>query len=66
MTNWFGYLLLAGILFSCGLPALPPGWKLGSDGLRLIGALLLALAAGFTCWPAVSPDAAPGAGASIG
>ncbi|MBF2974217.1 UPF0104 family protein, partial [Pseudomonas aeruginosa] len=43
VTNWFGYLLLAGILFSCGLPALPPGWKLGSDGLRLIGALLLAL-----------------------
>ncbi|WBJ71306.1 hypothetical protein PALA48_03211 [Pseudomonas aeruginosa] len=42
-----GYLLLAGILFSCGLPALPPGWKLGSDGLRLIGALLLALAAGY-------------------
>ncbi len=47
VTNWFGYLLLAGILFSCGLPALPPGWKLGSDGLRLIGALLLALAAGY-------------------
>ena len=30
VTNWFGYLLLAGILFSCGLPALPPGWKLGA------------------------------------
>ena len=65
VTNWFGYPLLAGILFSCGLPAAaglearqrrpapdrrPCSWRWPPA----------------TCWPAVSPDAAPGAGASIG
>lgn len=42
LTNWIGYVLLAGLAF-CFMPmALPPGWRIDSGGLRLAGALLLA------------------------
>jgi len=44
VTNWLGYLLLAGALFACGLPRLPAGLEIGSTGLRLIGLLLLVAA----------------------
>jgi uncharacterized membrane protein YbhN (UPF0104 family) len=44
VTNWLGYLVLAGATFVVFPPALPPGWPLGSAGLRLLGLLLLALA----------------------
>lgn len=44
VTNWLGYLLLAGGLFACGLPRLPAGLDIGSTGLRLIGLLLLVAA----------------------
>ena len=53
ITNWLGYLLLAGTVFALGLQALPAHWGIGSAGLRLIGlGLLLAgfaylLACGF-------------------
>lgn len=47
ITNWYGYLLLAGGLFVCGYPNLPDTWSLGQSGLRAIGALLLALGAGY-------------------
>ena len=43
VTNWYGYLLLAGALFVTGYPDLPDDWSVGRNGLRLIGALLLAL-----------------------
>ncbi len=43
LTNWFGYLLLAGALFCWRPLALPPDWKIDGSGLRLVGiALLLA------------------------
>lgn len=45
VTNWLGYLLVAGTLFVCGLPRLPAGLEIGSSGLRLVGVLLLAVAA---------------------
>ncbi len=45
LTNWTGYLLLAGVLFSFHTPALPPGWKIGSGGLQLLGLVLLAVVA---------------------
>ena len=45
--NWLGWLLLAGIAFTGFAPALPAGWELGRTGLRLLGALLLALAAAY-------------------
>lgn len=42
ITNWLGYLLLAGCVFSLGLVRLPPSWELGATGLRWIGLALLA------------------------
>ncbi len=48
LTNWLGYLMVAGAAFCLGPPALPPDWGLGSAGLRALGAVLLALALG---WP---------------
>jgi uncharacterized membrane protein YbhN (UPF0104 family) len=43
LTNWVGYLFLAGILFGFHTPALPPGWKMGSAGLQVLGWVLLAI-----------------------
>lgn len=47
LANWMGYLLLAGLVFSLKPPTLPPGWPLTSEHLRLIGSVLLAVAAGY-------------------
>lgn len=47
LTNWSGYLLLGGLLFSLQPPALPPDWPLQSDLLRLLGLGLLGLFAGY-------------------
>jgi hypothetical protein len=44
LTNWAGYLLLAGVIFGFYTPALPPGWKIGSAGLQILGFALLATA----------------------
>lgn len=44
LTNWLGYLLLAGIVFTVAPLALPPAWKIDSEGLRLLGIALLAVA----------------------
>lgn len=44
LTNWLGYLLLAGIVFTVAPLALPPGWKLDGTGLRILGLALLAAA----------------------
>ncbi|MFK8331506.1 lysylphosphatidylglycerol synthase domain-containing protein [Pseudomonas sp. BJa5] len=44
VTNWLGYLCLAGALFASGLPRLPAGLDIGSTGLHLIGLLLLVAA----------------------
>lgn len=43
ITNWSGYMLLAGIIFTGGLVDMPPQWKLGQGGLRIIGVILLAI-----------------------
>jgi hypothetical protein len=43
LTNWMGYLLLAGLMFSLQPPALPDSWGISSLQLRLGGAALLAL-----------------------
>lgn len=42
LTNWTGYLFLAGLIFTFATPQLPPGWKIGSDGLQILGGALLA------------------------
>lgn len=44
VTNWLGYLLLAGTVFSFGLLELPETWRVGTTGLRVIGVLLWSLA----------------------
>ena len=44
LTNWLGYLLLAGIVFTIAPLELPPNWKIDNEGLRLLGIALLALA----------------------
>ncbi len=41
VTNWLGYLLVGGVLFASGLPALPDSVKVGETGLRLIGVAML-------------------------
>lgn len=46
-TNWIGYMLIAGVVFSSGLVRMPPGWKLSSDALQGVGVLLLLLSAGY-------------------
>lgn len=43
-ANWLGYLLVAGTVFSLGAVSVPPGWEIGSRGLRWIGFALLAVA----------------------
>lgn len=45
LTNWLGYVLLAGLVFTFAPLQLPPSWKMSSDGLQWLGAGLLALAA---------------------
>lgn len=44
VTNWLGYLLVAGSLFVLGFPKLPAGLEIGTTGLRLIGLAMLAVA----------------------
>lgn len=47
LTNWLGYVLLAGLVFLWWPIALPADWKLGTLGLRVLGAILVAAAAGY-------------------
>lgn len=53
LTNWLGYLVVAGAVFTLRPPQLPPAWAVGTSGLRVLGvgmlcaaALYLALCAG--------------------
>jgi len=43
LTNWLGYLLLAGLGFLLAPMPLPPGWKIGPTGLQVLGFVLFAL-----------------------
>jgi glycosyltransferase 2 family protein len=44
LTNWLGYILLAGLAFWLRPFDLPPDWKIGTSGLRLLGMALVATA----------------------
>lgn len=44
VTNWLGYLLAGGVVFTLGLLELPDHWRLGTHGLRIVGVLMLLLA----------------------
>ena len=46
VTNWLGYILLAGLVFTIGLQ-LPENWRLGSEGLRIVGVLLWLVAGAY-------------------
>lgn len=46
-TNWLGYILLAGVVFSAGMVPIPGGWFIGETTLRIIGVVLLAVVAVF-------------------
>ena len=46
VSNWLGYLLLAGVVFTVAPPELPPAWglpELASGGMRWLGLALLGL-----------------------
>ena len=43
ITNWLGYMLLAGFVFAMGFLELPKEWAVGTTSLRLIGVVLLLL-----------------------
>ena len=47
LTNWVGYMLLAGSVFALRLVKLPESWAVGATGLQLIGIALLAVALGY-------------------
>ena len=47
LTNWLGYKLLAGLLFIIHPLELPPTWHMGNHGLQWVGALLVAISAGY-------------------
>lgn len=47
LTNWMGYMLLAGTVFALRLVKLPDTWTVGATGLQLIGFGLLAIASGY-------------------
>lgn len=47
LTNWMGYMLLAGVVFASRQVKLPDSWAVGVSGLQLIGFLLLAIVTGY-------------------
>ncbi|STS89325.1 inner membrane protein YbhQ [Klebsiella variicola] len=36
-TNWLGYILLGGVIFTADLVKLPPHWYISQTTLRIIG-----------------------------
>ncbi|TCQ75438.1 hypothetical protein EC841_102569 [Raoultella ornithinolytica] len=40
-TNWLGYVVLAGVVFSAGLVPLPARWYISQETLRIIGIAML-------------------------
>ena len=61
LTNWFGYLVVAGAAFCFWPMSLPPDWKIGDEGLRILGAVLLLARAGSTWSSAPLRASTPGA-----
>ena len=54
LTNWLGYLLLAGLVFAFFPPSLPPHWEVADGILASIGAAMLVLPIAYLLWCAVS------------
>ncbi|PKM34442.1 MAG: hypothetical protein CVV08_01430 [Gammaproteobacteria bacterium HGW-Gammaproteobacteria-12] len=47
LTNWTGYMALAGVIFSLRLVQLPENWALGVTGLQLLGFGLLGVVSAY-------------------
>ena len=47
VTNWLGYMVLAGCVFALRLLAPPDDWKLGAGALQALGVALLVVAAAY-------------------
>jgi uncharacterized membrane protein YbhN (UPF0104 family) len=47
VTNWFGYVVLAGLLFAAGLVMPPHGWPIGPGTLRALGGTMLVATAAY-------------------
>ena len=47
LTNWMGYMLLAGTVFALRLVRLPENWAVGATGLQLIGVLMIGVVAAY-------------------
>jgi uncharacterized membrane protein YbhN (UPF0104 family) len=56
LTNWLGYLVVAGLAFFFWPNALPPEWKIEQDGLRILGGTLLVLALAYLVLCAVARE----------
>lgn len=41
LTNWLGYLLLAGAIFASGLLEIPPDWRIAEPTLQVLGGVLV-------------------------
>ena len=46
-TNWLGYILLGGIIFSFGIVELPSHWYIDEGTLRIVGVVLLLMIAAY-------------------
>lgn len=44
-TNWLGYILLGGVIFTAGVVQLPDHWYIDQGSLRILGIVLLAIIA---------------------
>lgn len=47
LTNWTGYMALAGVIFAMRLVQLPENWGLGVTGLQLVGFALLGVVSAY-------------------
>jgi len=56
LTNWLGYLVVAGVAFFFWPMALPVDWKIEEDGLRILGATLIVLALAYLVLCAVARE----------
>ena len=56
LTNWIGYMLLAGFIFLVHTPELPPTWKMSNHGLQWLGAGLVAVALAYALACALAGD----------
>ena len=48
-TNWLGYILLGGIIFSAGMVQVPERWYISQQSLQILGIVLLLISA-FYLW----------------